>query len=303
MTILEIHAFEKASEFILNNARPIDRAQYEYHFGNGSVDRVVEELETFQNDDGGFGHAIEPDIRMPNSSPFLGTLAFQVLRELEVTSDTPIVRKGLRYFETTFERSIGGWNPNGPEVDSYPHAVWWNYAPVEGRLTPIVQANPGAEIVGYMHMYNGVIDDVFLKEATTNALDAFEVLPVDMEFHALMCFVRLAEMAGGDIEAKMLPKLRESVLEAVGAGQADWSSYGARPLGFAATPKSLLAGDLMTQIEQQLDFELGEQTDDGSWQPTFSWGRYDDVWPTAKAEWAGYLTLQQLLSFKAWGRL
>ncbi len=303
MPNLSTHAFEKASEFIVRNARPVDRTQFEYHFGNGSVDRIIEELAKYQNDDGGFGHAIEPDIRMPDSSPFLGTLAFQVLREIGVSAENEMVKQGLSYFERTFDSSIGGWDPNGPQVDNYPHAIWWNYSPVASRLEPVVQANPGAEIVGYMHLYRGHVTDEFLEVATATVIEAFDALPVDMEFHALMCFVRLAEMAGEEIAAPMLGKLKESVQAAVAEGQGDWNSYGARPLSFAGSPDSLLADDLVDQIDQQLDFEIGEQTDNGSWQPTFSWRQYEDEWPAAKAEWAGYLTLRQLLSFKTWGRI
>src|SRR5690606_32729227 len=36
-------------------------ALFEYAFGEGSRERVWEELERYQNEDGGFGRALEPD--------------------------------------------------------------------------------------------------------------------------------------------------------------------------------------------------------------------------------------------------
>ena len=56
-------------------------------------------------------------------------------------------------------------------------------------------------------------------------------------------------------------------------------------------------------IQSQLDHEIDQQTSDGSWQPQWAWGQYEDDWPTAKVEWAGELTLRNLLAFESWGRL
>ena len=291
MAQLSQHAFDNAAEYIALNARPLERAQFVYHFGSGSVSDVLTELGRFQNDDGGFGHGIEPDLRMPLSSPLASTLAFQVFRELAVPGDQPAVGDGIKYFERAFDRSIGGWDPVGPRGDEFPRAAWWNYEPVEGQLSPLKQANPGAEIVGYLHLYAGQVDPAFLEEASTQVLNAFEALPDDMDFHAMMCFARLAEMAPGRVVEKLLPKLRRSVHMVTGENPGDWRSYGGRPLWFAPAPGSLLSDELQDSIQVQLDYEIESQSGDGSWQPNWSWGQYESDWETAKVEWAGYLTL------------
>jgi len=87
------------------------------------------------------------------------------------------------------------------------------------------------------------------------------------------------------------------------AQQYEWQAYGGRPLWFAATPSSLLSRELALSIPIQLDYEIENQTDEGNWQPNWSWGQYDDDWSVAKVEWAGYLTLRNLLILKAWDRL
>jgi hypothetical protein len=73
-------AFNSAANFITNRARPLERTLFDFHFGSGSDSDVLVELKKFQNEDGGFGHGIEPDLRMPFSSPFSTSVAFQVLR-------------------------------------------------------------------------------------------------------------------------------------------------------------------------------------------------------------------------------
>ncbi len=52
---------KKAKEFIYRNARPIELALWNYYMEQGSIDDVLHNLSFYQNEDGGFGHALEPD--------------------------------------------------------------------------------------------------------------------------------------------------------------------------------------------------------------------------------------------------
>jgi hypothetical protein len=62
-------AYTRARAFLRRNARPLDFARFQYHFENGSQEAVLTALAAYQNPDGGFGHALEPDAWNPNSSP------------------------------------------------------------------------------------------------------------------------------------------------------------------------------------------------------------------------------------------
>jgi len=73
-------AFDRAGNFITNSARSLERALFDYHFGSGSGLDVLIKLKKFQNEEGGFGQGIEPDLRMPVSSPFSISVALQVLQ-------------------------------------------------------------------------------------------------------------------------------------------------------------------------------------------------------------------------------
>ncbi len=61
--------FERAEEFIWHNARLIERQLFDFHFRSGSSQAVLSALRAYQNEDGGFGNALEPDIRCPESQP------------------------------------------------------------------------------------------------------------------------------------------------------------------------------------------------------------------------------------------
>lgn len=305
MQILSESQFDKAAEFITRHARPLERALFEYHFNSGTTDQVLDELKKFQNQDGGFGYGVEPDIRMPHSSALVTSVAFQVIREISTPASHEMVRSGIAYLKTTFNRDISGWEPVPPQVDDYGRAPWWNYKDIgEGeQISPLVKANPGAEIVGYLHMFDGQGDSGTLSEASEIVLSTFDELPDDIEEHAMMCFIRLAEMAPDRIADRLEEKLRRGVRLVSGKTAEDWQGYGGRPLWLAPTPASLLADELVDPIQNELDFLIDTQTEGGSWQPFWQWGQYEEEEKLAKVEWAGWLTLRNLQALRAWGRI
>ena len=79
----------KVQEFIFLNARKLDKTLFLYEFGNQQADLVFVELLKYQNVDGGFGNALEPDIRMTESSPIATTVAFQYINEIKALIKIP----------------------------------------------------------------------------------------------------------------------------------------------------------------------------------------------------------------------
>ena len=188
--------------------RPLEQDQLRYYFGDGTVDEVLGELSKFQNDDGSFGHAMEPDILMPNSSLLCSSVAFRVLRELEVSDDSEIVHSAIGYFANSYQPKIDGWDPTGPDVDDYDRAPWWDYSPIEVRLTPLKVVNPGAEICDYLKLFGADSDsDIAVDTIIEGLLHLFFNLPEEIELHALMCFICMGEMLSVDVAERILPKL------------------------------------------------------------------------------------------------
>ena len=60
----------KARNFILIHARLLERRLFQVHFEGESSDCIGQIVRAYQNSDGGLGHALEPDIRCPESQPF-----------------------------------------------------------------------------------------------------------------------------------------------------------------------------------------------------------------------------------------
>lgn len=96
-----MNTIEKAKSFIYRNARPLDLARWQYHFENGSPEAVLKALAAYQNEDGGFGHALEADSFNPNSCPIQTWAATEILREVGLTDrKNPIIQNILRYLES-----------------------------------------------------------------------------------------------------------------------------------------------------------------------------------------------------------
>ena len=58
---------KQAESFIYKNARPLDLARWKYIFEGGGKEDVLTALAAYQKEDGGIGHALEPDCWNPQS--------------------------------------------------------------------------------------------------------------------------------------------------------------------------------------------------------------------------------------------
>ena len=82
---------EAAARFVEQHARPLELAQYRVFFAEDDSNEVVKALLPFQNADGGFGHALEPDNWNPDSTPITTNDALLRLYDagaLDLNSDT-----------------------------------------------------------------------------------------------------------------------------------------------------------------------------------------------------------------------
>lgn len=58
---LLLEDYEGIRRWMYRNARPLDLARWRFHFEGGGAAPVLEALSAYQNEDGGFGHALEAD--------------------------------------------------------------------------------------------------------------------------------------------------------------------------------------------------------------------------------------------------
>ena len=95
-----MNTIERAAQFFTEHGRDIDRERFRFHFGEGTQEKFLGVLGSYQNEDGGFGHGLEPDISAP-SNPFATELALLYCLQAEVPSDAPILQRAVDYLERT----------------------------------------------------------------------------------------------------------------------------------------------------------------------------------------------------------
>ena len=101
--------FASGREFILREGRLLERRLFATCFEGAPATGVVDVLRGYRNDDGGFGHGLEPDKRCPASLPIDVEAALQALgRPARLTSAWSWAPA------TTWPRSPPRLNPAAP---------------------------------------------------------------------------------------------------------------------------------------------------------------------------------------------
>ncbi len=301
--------YERAKQFMMNEARPLERALFAFHFEDGSEDAVATALEEFRNMDGGFGHGLEPDSQTPSSSALATAYALRTLAEVEPNAEVDLVPPAIDYLMKTLDPDTLTWRPVAEDVNEHPHAPWWhdegdNLAKTFDEFRVI----PRALIVALLHHYAALVPAKTLAAVTKSLTESIAKLDVlgsgggsDLEY-----FLYLARVAGlpRPLRELLVERLEHDVPRVVERDAEKWSSYCLTPLRAAPTPTSIGATQIREISETYLDWLIDQQTEEGCWNPTWTWfGEYPEVWPVAERHWKGILTIENLLYLQAYGRL
>src|SRR6476469_8525115 len=117
-----------AERFVLANARLLERHRTARLLHGGPIEPILAALRAYRNSDGGFGHALEPDVRGPESEPASVLHAFEALASVGALDD-PMVTGAAAWLD-------GAADPDGgmPFVTEaaarYPRGPWM--VPSEG---------------------------------------------------------------------------------------------------------------------------------------------------------------------------
>ena len=303
-TLLSKKTFDASLRFIETTARPLEAARLHFHFNGASAESVLAVLRKYQNADGGFGNALEPDFRAMESSALCTTIAFQILRSIRVRPEDDVVSEGIAYFLKTLDRAKGQWRIIPKSTEGSPHAPWWNQTGREAVFDSF-SLNPTAEILGYLydcqkHVPGGII--ALLNDQVFNHLFGIEKI----EMHELLCCLRLLQTGNlpQDNRERLRRKLAGFINQTVARDPAQWKGYSLRLLQVVESPDSPFMVGLDKAVAANLDYELSSQNEDGSWAPTWTWGdAFPDAWKTACREWSGIITLEKLLLFQRFKRI
>jgi len=300
----------KARSFVYRNARPLDSARWQYHFEGGSKDAVLTALACYQNEDGGFGHALEPDAWNPNSAPIQTWTATEILREINFTDNThPIIQGILHYLgsEQDFEGHF--WYSTVSSNNDYPHAPWWH---TESDSTCHNDYNPTACLAGFIIRFAEKGSELYQLgcRIAREAFDTYMGGGLLGDMHTAGCFIRLmqyCEEAGADDlfdVAALKTKLLEQVKHSITKNTAEWETgYICKPSQFFNSRDSIFYADNKEMAEYECEYIIKTQLDDGSWDIPWGWADYPAEWAVAKNWWKGNGAIGNLLYLKGMEKL
>lgn len=289
----------KMSEWIQNNARPYDKAKWNYLFNGDSKAEIVLEILKYQNEDGGFGSGYEPDVLLPLSAGIPTAESIFQAYDFELDCKTPWFTKMLSYFENTVQNIPKYWEDTPKEAMDYPHAPWWNY-----QLVTVFNPNPCAIVASAMILHG---TDSQKELGLKIAKDTFDFL-ISNEFcgdhdcfNIMKLIEKLSSIDSHLITDEILKAMKRRISHNVCFDRSKWNEYHPQPLDFADSPSSLWYEDVKEGIENNFDFWLDIINDEGIWEPNFSWGVDSEVSNQVTRNWKGYITVRRARIFLRYG--
>lgn len=280
-------ALDAAEDFMLRCARLIDRLRFAHLFRGAPAEPVVAALRPYANPDGGFGNALEPDLRGAGSQPQPLEVALWILTECGAMDD-PMVPAACDHL-TTITTEAGGVPFVLPSVQATPAAPWW--------LVPSdypADLNPTAPIAGLLHAAGA--RHAWLDRATAFVWDRIDALTetTPYEAYGILAFLdRVPDRARAEATFERLaPLIRPHVtLDPEPHASHTLLQFAAEPDGLARRMFSEV------EVERALEGWVAEQCEDGGWDVDFpSWA------PGTRLEWRGWVTVARLKTLRAYGR-
>jgi hypothetical protein len=288
----------KTSEFLDTHARLIDRRRFDLLFGHGEADGAIAALTGYANGDGGFGWALEPDLRSASSQPVGALHAFEVLEEI-APSTSPLAARLCDWLESV-SLADGGLPFALPGADgpgSAPH--WAGSDPsrsslhITSAVCAIAHRVAHHDPAGAEHTWLARATDYCERE-----IAAMERPRGAYEFSFVLQFLDTLHDTDADA-TRELERLRSFIPDSGSMpvpGGAEGETL--RPLDFSPRPdrplRELFASEV---VAADLDRLAAKQLDDGGWD--VDWKVFS---PAAAVEWRGYVTVRALTILKANGR-
>ncbi len=254
--------FNAAAAFVAANARVLDRRRLQRLFEDGPAAAVRDAVAAYRNEDGGFGHALEPDCRAPGSQPAAVEMALRVLNEADAW-DEDLVRGACDWL-TAVAPAEGGAAFVEATLAGWPHAPWW--APEEGHPSSLIATGM---ITGTLHARG--VSHPWLDRATEVMWTRMATLsePGGYEMFGVLGFLQHVpdRDRAREVFGRVGPLILERKLVALDP-EAAGEVHGV--LDFAPEPDSLARSlfDDVT-VKAHLDHLAQAQREDGGWM--FNW--------------------------------
>jgi hypothetical protein len=273
-----------ARGFVYANARLVDARLFATLFEDASPDGVLRALDAYRNDDGGFGHGLEPDKRVPASQPLDVAVALELAAL--AGADAHDLAASTCAFLASVADGDGALPLCLPSLADYPHAPHfaggWAFKP--GLWAT-------ASVASWLHRFG--VEDAWLARATAYCFAELERGP-DLDAHGIRETLRFLIHVPDRERAEPLRATLLALLPTAAYFRADPASeeYGVSPLEFDEQVVDDAA------VAAHLDRLESEQLPDGGW--PIAWEPLSEA---SRFECRGTVTVRQLERLRRYGRL
>ena len=287
----------KAKDFILTNARMIERRLFQFHFENGNMEGVFHAVYAYRNSDGGFGHGMEPDTASPESQPLFSVMALETLDEIGYLTKEIILEDFMPYFESiTTDKGGIPWMLRPKSM--YPCEEHFKTVKEWAALSTT------APLLGILEQYK--IEIPWMEKAEKFVWNEFERIK-DKHIFCYLCVPRwvtfLKHTKRQEKAEKKINDLKNWITSKgiICEDKTDegWGLYGKpHSLNYAPSPESLLNPIFSKErINSDIKELIGRQKSDGRWDTWYG------ISEGTKLEWAGIQTLWTLKTLKNYDRI
>jgi hypothetical protein len=312
LNILGNKAFKEIRLWIYRNARPLELSLWQYSFENGNKDAVLSNLSVYQNSDGGFGNALEPDNWNPNSVPYTTLNAINILKSIDFYDvQNPIIQGIFKYLESGAFCTENGWLFSIPSNNDYAHAPWWTY---DHKANEIESLGVTTELVSFIIRFAKKNSELY-KKAMRILEYVIEKLNTANNFGDMgiggYCVlldtinkIGLTSQFNYDCSIKTVKKL---VYESIERNTAKWVNYGVRPSNYINSPDNIFYKDNESIVQTEIDYLIDTRPQNGVWDITWSWfennTKYAKEFAISENWWKAVKAIEKVRFLKNFGRL
>lgn len=277
-----------AVSFVATHARTLEWRRLHHLLGEASPADVLAALDAYRNPDGGYGWALEPDLRSVTSQPVAAMHALEVLAEIRDTESQRVPQ----LFDWLADHTLadGGIPFTLPYSDTAGSAAHWIGA--DATVSSLQMTSQLAAQAHRLARHRAEIAaHPWLATATSYCLNAIEQLVDEPPAHELMFVMHFLDAVVPRVpEARpLLDRVARFVRvdgpTPVAGGAEDEVLY---PLDFTPYPDTPSRAMFDKEaVATDLNRLAGQQQSDGGWAITFATSS-----PAAALEWRGYATVQ-----------
>ena len=298
--------YHEVRSWMLRNARHVELALWQCHFEGGNPRDVADALLAYQNEDGGFGHALEPDCWNPGSTPVATWTAIKYMLAVGFDDMTHPAYQGVwKYLASGKDREDYGWRFSVPENDRWPRAPWWSYGEQNNRDN---YANVTVGLTAFILKYGrddalrAVAEKLAVqlvallteKSAAGDALEGYDFL-LDAMAH---CGMEVSE------EIRNVVHKRQNA--AIGRDPAQWKGYVPRPSRFIHGKDSPLYPGNEAIVQQEVAYLKETRQPGGVWPITWTWfdmmPQYGAKFAISERWWQGLVAIENMLFLRAFDK-